>query len=383
MKFYIFPSQKETFDKKFQKIAKFLKVPPTVTYSEPMTKVKTTIYNGFEYHKKVRNTLEVIEVNIDLAEDNWILVATVYFSEGRIALINQEHFQDIPAHLGLGYKKCDACGHSHSNRLVSHIFYNTDTKEWKQVGSECAKMVFGTALDKFITRLYEVIEVCFGVLDPDKEGSWAKIPNHYFQEALHADTLLTITRQYRREKNPIWKKTAYDAYNNKIPGTTDFLNAYFNENAEKVDVDTEFASAVREFVKTLPEGDFNDKIRQSLGCDYIPRHSVFTAFFAVKLYEESLDNGWKDAHETHTIDEYYDLIGAQLLSHTFVNDIYGCYYLCKFLCNGIIYSKTISALNSLDKYKKEDGTFSFSAKVYRFEERQHEVKLGGRLRLIK
>ena len=203
MKVYITPDRRAVFEKKVAKIAKHLSIEPHITISEPMMKMRTThyIYNkGWGGYDKTKDYIEVCEVNIDIeSETKWKLVATVYFKEEMVALCDSKLFKEIPSYLGLKYKKCDACGHTSSNRAISHIFFNTETGEWQQLGSECAKMVFGTALDKFVVKLNEVVEISLGCTEDDF-GEWvAKQPDHYFQQALNINLALSVTREYRKE----------------------------------------------------------------------------------------------------------------------------------------------------------------------------------------
>lgn len=387
MKIYITPDHRAVFEKKVAKIAKHLSIEPQITISEPMMKMRTThyIYNkGWDGYGKTKDYIEVCEVNIDIeSEAKWKLVATVYFKEGMVALCDSKLFKDIPAHLGLKYKKCDACEHTSSNRAISHIFFNTETGEWQQLGSECAKMVFGTALDRFIVKLNEVIEISFGCTEDDF-GEWvAKQPDHYFQQALNTDLALSVTREYRKE-NPNWEKAWYDVNNIKHDGTTALLNDYFDRNAGKIAVDEAYTEEVRKYIATLPEGDFNDSIRAAFENDFIPRHKVFAIFFAAKMYEESLTSGdWAKVVSEYPSGASIDLKGAKLLSKERVQDFYygGSYWLAKFSVNGVTFRKSISNwLSFEDKFMDEDGSYTFNAAVKYIDDRRREIELGGRTR---
>ena len=387
MKVYITPDRRAVFEKKVAKIAKHLSIEPHITISEPMMKMRTThyIYNkGWGGYDKTKDYIEVCEVNIDIeSETKWKLVATVYFKEEMVALCDSKLFKETPSYLGLKYKKCDACGHTSSNRAISHIFFNTETGEWQQLGSECAKMVFGTALDKFVVKLNEVVEISLGCTEDDF-GEWvAKQPDHYFQQALNINLALSVTREYRKE-NPSWEKAWYDVNNIKHDGTTTLLNDYFDRYAGEIPVDEAYVAKVREYVMALPESDFNDSIRAAFENDFIPRHKIFTIFFAAKMYEESLTSGdWAKVVSEYPSGASIDLKGAKLLSKELVQDFYygGNYWFARFSVNGITFRKSISNWFSFeDKFMDEDGSFTFNAAVKYIDGRRREIELGGRIR---
>lgn len=388
MKFFIRPDQQEAVSKQIAKLSKHLTVKPTISFSEPRKELRTevTLYNnGFDGRGKSRYYIDVVEVDVDLeSAAEWKLVATVYFRENILAMMDAKLFKDIPAHLGLSYKKCDMCGHSNSRRSVSHIFRNTVTGEWKQLGSECAKLIFGTGLDKFVVKLYEVFNLSYGS-EPTLGGWMSSQPNNYFKEALEVGTLLSVVAEYRKGK-PKWEKTGWDErYRSKVPGTTDHLNEYYDDNVSAIAVDEGLRARVGEYVSRLPESDFNSAIKEAFENGYVARHEVYKVFFAHKMYEDSLTEGdWEETVRRIKDKGLISLNHAELLRKDLYEDYYGSGWMAWFRDReGVTYYKTFSNWCSFeDKFKEEDGTFSFAADLSWVDNRKREIRLGGRVRKL-
>jgi len=307
MKVYITPDKVESFQKKIWNMTKHLAVRPKIEFFEPklMKQITHTIVNnGWGYYgdgsggyKRTAKMLNVVEVTIDdIGEGDWVLVADVFYREGIVRMVSGKYFKDIPSHLGLGYTKCDYCGKTHGDRIEGHIIYNVKTGEWKQIGTACANKMF--EVDKymgcFTVQLCRCVEEKWGgCCDEMLFGEWVKSqPDHYFQDTIAIDWLIPAVVGYRKDCSELWQKSEYDrSCRNKLPGTTDFLNTYFNENEDKLSIDEGYNAKVKEFVKGLPESEFNNGIKETFEFGYCSRFEVFKVFFAVKMYEDSLTMG--------------------------------------------------------------------------------------------
>lgn len=424
MKAYILPEFKEKFEKLVNRASKHLEHKPAITFSEPMTKTKHTYINwkcdGEHGQDKYKNIVTVIEVTIDdITSGDWVLVANVFFKEQIIGMVSGKYYKDIPSNLGLDYSKCDYCGYTHPNRTKSHIVFNTRTGEWKQIGTACGKKMFEAGdLCQFTVKLIEVFNQTFACAGEDDWKDWCgRIPDHSWQEAYSVDSIIPAVVGYRKEINPEWEKACYNKETRiKEPGTTKFLQDYYFEHQQEHDellangetkhynalvIDEAYNAKVREFVSQLPDEYEEDyytgapdttrpkmktKIKIAFENKYILIQDIYTVFFAVKMYEDSLTrDDWEKLVESIKIGEKNEFRGVSLVSKDFYEDIYGCGYFCKFITReGLTIGKSFNNYSSFEsQFMNNDGTFSFACRADFINNRNRFIRLGGRVSRIK
>lgn len=399
---YIFPEMKDKFTKLVARASKHLSVAPTITYSEPMTKKKVTYTNwhigGEHSTDKTVEFVTVIEVSVDdITSGDWILVANVFYKESVVGMVNAEHYKDIPANMGLRYTKCDYCGHTHPNRTRAHIIYNTVTGEWKQIGTSCGKKMFRSGdLCQFTVELYKVIECVIGYCDgADWMGWCSRVPDHSWEVGYSIDSVIAAVVGYRKEVNPEWEKAYVLSNGERVNGTTHALRAYYESRSDLV-IDEAYCSKVRAFVDALPDDKwyndyyeryegFNYNIKRAFEAGYIKPVDLYTVFFAVKMYDESLTEGdWEKVAAQFKVGEKREFRSLTLESKTFYDDIYGSGWFCKFsTSDGVTLTKSFSNFDGFEAgFKNEDGTYSFAARVDFINNRKRTIKLGGRVSKI-
>lgn len=393
MKVYILPSEKDKFVHKLSLMSKHLEKMPRVEFSEPKwMKKKTTVIHdkGWGGIGKEIETIEVIEVTIeDIEQGQWVLVADVFYKEGIVAMLSHKYFKDMPTKFGLDYKACDYCGKNHPNRTKAHVVFNPTTGEWKQIGSTCVSKMFGSEyLNSFTVQLYKVVEVCSGCMDPDLLGGWmARIPDHSWQKAYSVDALLPVVKGYRDEVDKQWKKSWFNTETrHKEPGTTDFLWDYYYENVSRFELDEGLSKAVRGFVSSLGDDEFNRDIKQAWEDQYIQKWEIYKVFFALKMYEDSLTVGqWENQKAAFVVGEKINLLNVSVVKKEEGRDEYGYFTYITFKNKeGVLFSKSFTSTSALEiDCKNPDGTYSFSAKCVHIDDRKRMVKLGGRISRIK
>lgn len=385
MKCYILSSQKDTFAHKIELASKHLSRKPEVVFSEPMMKRRTTytiINNGWDGRYREVDYIEVIEVTIeDIQDKGWTLVANVHHREGVVELVDGALFGKIPSSLGLGYSRCDYCGGKHSGRILSHILFNSEKGEWKQVGSTCISKMFGNRyITKFTTDLVRIVEICFGCLDDDCMGIFGrKETSHFMGQAICVADILTAVREYRKE-NPVWKKKDYTPSGAVIKGTTDLLNEWLCLNV--IEPDTEYVTKVTEYAKNLPESDFNNGMKEAIENGFIARHEIYKVFFLCKAYDDD-HSGLKERMGAFMAGQPIVLEGVKMTSSEWVEDMYGRSLVCVFEKDGIRFTKGVANSGVIEKFHNEaDDTYSFSATVKWVYTNRGIISLGGRLRKI-
>ena len=393
MKVYILPSEKDKFVHKLSLMSKHLEKMPRVEFSEPkwMKKKTRVIYDkGWGGIGKEVETIEVIEVTIeDIEQGQWVLVADVFYREGIVAMLSHKYFKDMPTKFGLDYKACDYCGKNHSNRTKAHVVFNPTTGEWKQIGSTCVSKMFGSEyLNSFTVQLYKIVEVCSGCMDPDLLNGWmARIPDHSWQKAYSVDALLPVVKGYRDEVDKQWQKSWFNTETrHKEPGTTDFLWDYYYENASRFELDEGLSKAVRGFVSSLADDEFNRDIRQAWEDQYIQKWEIYKVFFALKMYEDSLTVGqWENQKAAFVVGEKINLLNVSVVKKEEGRDEYGGFTYITFKNKeGILFGKSFTSTRALENdCKNPDETYSFSAKCVYIDDRKRMVKLGGRISRIK
>ena len=403
MRVYILPELREAFEKKVKEASKHLACPPKMTFSEPMEKTKKTIvatkFEGEVDVRKYREVVTVIEVDMDeITSGDWVAVADVHYHEGIVGIVSSKYYKDIPEQFGLDYAKCDYCGGIDHDRKLSHIVYNTKTGEWKQIGSSCSKKMFNAGdICKFTIKLYEVFQQTLACVGDGEWGGWCgRVPDHSWQKAYNIDQIISAVVGYRKDVNPEWQKAERDNRGRKIgEGTTDLLLEYYAKRVEKLVIDEEYNKKVRDFVETLPddhgynewEGEtgFNCKLKQAFEAGFIQNKDFYTAFFAVKMYEDSLTAPeFEEKVKGLEKGSYVDLVGAKLVDKFEDEGYYGWVTVARFEYNGVMFSKSFSNWCSTEaSYKKEDGKFYFSAPVDYINRKKREVRLCGSCRKLK
>ena len=203
MEFFISPDQKEICQKKIDKIFKCITNIPKVNYEFiSKLKIETVIVHEGGYERKYYK-MDAIKVTIDdFTLNEWVLVATVSFKNNAVLMSNAELFKKIPPIFGLDYHTCDHCGSTHSNRIESHILYNTKTETWMQVGSSCINKLIngGKYLNDLMIKLHNIVEMCGGCeIDPfGWYGSHWRPSSKYLMEAIRFDQAITTTDDYRK-----------------------------------------------------------------------------------------------------------------------------------------------------------------------------------------
>lgn len=401
MKVYILPENKELFEKKFKQASKHLAVMPNITFGYVETKQKEILINwscdGEHGVDKYKRVIDVIPVEIEeITSGDWVLVADVHYDEGIVGMVNSKLYKDIPSRFGLGYDKCDYCGHTHRNRVKAHIVYNTATGEWKQIGTACGKKMFEAGdICKFTIKLYEVFQQTIACVGDENWGGWcAKIPDHSWQKAYFIDSVIAAVVSYRKEVNPEWEKTYWENKYTKVPGTTTKLRDYFDSHEDFV-IDAKYNAKVKAFVDTLVGGskqdewgdselDFNGKIKVAFDDGYILPRDFYTVFFAVKMYEESLTRGdWDKVAAGFQVGQKVEIRNAKVVSKDFEEGCYGTAWFVKFDFGGVILTKSFGHIGTLENFEQKDGTYSFMARVDYINNNKRTIRLGGRFSRIK
>ncbi len=415
MKFYIMANQQADCKKRLEKMFAKLANKPSVTFGEVEQKVKKRITDlkdgdGVDRFEE-KQIVDVVLVEIeDFAIREWRLVASVYFYEGIVAMCDDNLFKDMPKQFGLDYFKCDFCGSTRSHRKESHVLYNKITGEWKQVGSECVNKVIDGAkyLSKLIVQLNEYFLVTLCGCEYGEVDGW-KIPDHSWQQALDIKTAIALCKAYRTNKTTAWVKSEYTDYG-KVGGTNDDLQRYYGEcitNGLLVD-DEDLFNNVANYVSGLNGGldwdgspDFNQRIKDAFSAEYIRMGDVYLAYFALKGYEDGIgQNAFLNKCTALGIekDAKYNFVGV-LDSYKIVQGYYGSEIICKFTAdNGMRFEKTLTNLNTLAKFTKEQIAdeygfvenkffigkhYSFSCNVKYIKTAKEVVGLGGRMAKVK
>ena len=403
MIFYITPDKREECANKLDKMFKHFAKKPAVEFSEVHEVVKTTkiAFEGEEGEGAERWNVDthryrinVIKVTIeDIEVGEWKLVASVYYRENVVTLVNKELFKDVPQQFGLDYMRCDYCGGTRSKRIESHILYNTVKGQWMQVGSECLNKVVdgGKYLASIITKLYEFFEVRLGGCDEEGYHGW-RVPSHNAQRAITFDTAVMACKSFRENVTAEWVKGRYDnsVY---LPGTNKDLQNYYIEN--EWTVDDSLLAKVRAYVDTLKGGvdfdgepDFNQRIKDAVRDEWIAVQDIYLAYFALKGYEDSLTAGDFDAVlQSAGIEKgvKYTFKGSlSKLEEVECVDYYGQPYMelqASFIeaGTGLVFVKSVSYGSVIDPYKQEDGSYKFKATVKYIARKKRYIGLGGRL----
>lgn len=402
MTVYIFPEMREKFLKLIARASKHLAVAPKVTVSGPVTKTKVTRHvwrdDDGVGERKIKEVVTVLEITIDeITSGDWVLVSDVLFNEGFLTMENGRYYANIPESLGLNYKKCDYCGHTHANRAKAHIVYNTVTGEWKQIGTSCGKKMFkGGDICRFTVELYKCVDISGGCMDFGFADWCAGVPDHSWKIAYNVDDVIARVVMYRKEVCAEWEKAERINRFERVGGTTEKLLSF--RDVSRDEIPQSYIDAVKGFVARLEskpvlngwgdvEDDFNGKIKAAFEPGYVLKSDFYAVFFAVKMYDDSLTiEDWKTrVSATYKVGEKYAFVGCELVNKEYYEDVYGAGYFCKFTTtDGITITKTFSNWDGFDsQFRNENGTYSFMARVDYINNNKRTVKLGGRVSRIK
>jgi hypothetical protein len=391
MTIYILPDKIEDFKKKLNRMMAHLENKPSVTYSEPQEHKVTDIvsYNkGWDGRERYQYMLTLIEVSIeDVCQCDWLMVASVFHDEGVVEMIDKQMFKSIPQYMGLKYYRCDYCGRKEARRKTSHIIYNKVTGEWKQVGSSCVNKMFdnGKYLADFSIKLFNLIEVCFGGCSLDMFGFGGRIPDHYYKQALSLEEMIYCTSDFMDAGNIRWEKALYERVGGRSvkvkDSTTTTLNEYHDTWTKKGTYKGLY-KAVSEFVKGLDNSsDFIANIKRAFEAEFIARHEVFVAFYALKMYKDSLNPFDQKCEEFGIKENEKFHIEGSITSKKVHTDEWGLFYEYIILDSktGLEFIKTSSSNVLFDKYTDANGKISFSSMIGRIDNKDYRIRLNGRL----
>ena len=391
MKFYITTDKKNECEKRINRMFKKFSTQPQVTY---------TLVSRQEERDGETLVLDAYLVEIeDIQQSEWTLVATVHYNLGMVFMIDDNLFKDIPAHLGLNYIKCDYCGTTHKSRRESHILYNNVTGEWFQVGTACVdKMIDGGKYLSTITKNVEKLTVKLG---GHYGGSWETwIPDYkYWSLAMTIKQAVCLVKKFRSEVSFLWKRAEYNEYGEKVvEGTSTMLKDYAKNQLKSIEVDEEYFNKVAAYVDTLNGGyddwtnepDLNQKIKDTFENGFVKVAELFTAFFAQKGYESTLEKvGFEKDLETYQIKkgERFSFNGKVVSVDEIEVPSYSYYcpttiaylYTLKDDATGLFFEKEVGSKSTMESFKQEDGNYKFSGKIKYIAYRNQRVVFGGRL----
>lgn len=395
MEIYILTNRTNEFKTAFNKLTKKLTNQPTIIFHEPKDMAVKYHYTPTKYHQE---TLNLTKVEIDNFQNNeWLLVANVYHQDKIVEKINNEWYKHIPSHYGVAYTKCEHCGKTQSNRVLSHIWYRPSTNEWLQIGSTCTQKVDGDAyLAKFFMQLkYYIQSNGIGYCsDWGNEGAfYGGLPNNEFKQTYHISMILPIIEEYRKEVNG-WRKTTYDNQNRRVGGSTDDIKDMFGSTPHHQPNEQLF-NEVATFVKNMDgESDFIKTIKEGFEAEYICLHETFIVFFAHKMWEDSTKESWRDrmVREGYGVGEKVSGLWKLTNYYTYKGDGYynfGQTMLCYHFTNESGYDFVFDTQADIAKYlvsgthNQEGATYKFGATIKRHTEHNKIIHIGGRLSKVK
>lgn len=386
MKFYITPDQVSNCKKRLARMFSHFTNTPNVTYSKVhKVKQETQISENGRRAGVERIWIDAVCVEIDEIKMNeWVLVASIYFADQIVSMVSTEYFKVMPAQYGLHYTKCDACGSTRESRKEMHVLYNTETNEWKQVGSSCVNKMIngGKYISTFALQLYKYVDIVLGGCDEEDWGGGWMPKSKYCQKAISFDDAICVAREYRKTYRGEYLQPEYDDYGKKVKyGTLDNLISYeCNDYTGAQDADV--IANVKAYIQALPESDYHNKMRAAIENEYINLYDMHLAFFAVKGWEESQGGGFAGYVKDNGIAEGVklaldvELTGIRKQASYFAE----CEYVAHFVDNnGIQYRKTIAGEHVLDAYNVEGKRYRFNASVKWISTERSYIGLGGRL----
>ena len=391
MRIYITVGKEQDFEKQVKRASRHLGYVPEILWLPIERKEARQFYLAKYGVDEVRYFVNVHPCEIEeITSGDWLFVANVHYEEGLLAVCNREYYSQIPSQFGIEYQNCDFCGKKHSHRKLSHIIYNKVTCEWKQIGISCASVMLKNGdISKFITRLVTVIE-CYGCEEGDFDHWVRNVPEHSLQAAISAEKMISIIKDYREnaENGMEWVKTVRVKGIIVEPGTAQFILDWMREH--KCGVDAEYSKEVLDYVNSLPsdaeywgggqwEEGFNDKIKAAFEGGIVILADIWAAYWAVKKYEDDKTNiDWMKHAEKYTDGGVVKLKNAKLVSCDRIEGYYGFVLRCVFSFDGYKFCKDFSNRGAVEKFRNEDGTYSFSAHVKKISPRGRSIILGGR-----
>ena len=404
MNFYISPDKQQELEKKLERMFKHLEVKPIVTMSGVQQVVKDVITDyGIEGYSRKRYKINAIYVQIeDIKTQDWVLVATVDYRNGRILMGDSRYFKIIPEQYGLQYTKCDHCGGIHSNRIESHILFNPATMEWMQVGSSCINKMLngGKYLNGLMVKLQEVIDACGGCGDDEWHGGYWRPSNKYLVEAISFEEAIGVCNDFMIEKNTnIWVKPVYEGSIKVSEGTNSALIDYFCEkrNSNSINIDKNLIDSIKNYFNGIEYGEvdyeknLNQKIKDAFEDEFITLHDMYLAWFAIMGYKNSIDTAGFENHvkslgiekgqEFNFCGELVETFAVEVEDYTYYGGThieYDCYFMDDN--TGIKFKKQVSSRDVIEKYKQENGKYMFTGTVKYISTRRQFVCFGGRLK---
>ena len=394
MEIYILTNKTNDFKTALNKIVKKLSNQPTIFFHDPKDEIVKYHYTPNKYYQK-RINLTKVEIT-DFTNNEWLLVANVYHQDRIIEKINDTYYKHIPTHYGIDYTKCEHCGKSQSNRILSHIWYKPSTNEWLHIGSTCTQKVDGDAyIAKFFQRLkYYIQESGIGYCTDwgNEEQFYGGLPNNAYKECVHLAQLLPIVAEYRKQENG-WRKTEYDDNGKRYGGSTDDILDMWHRAT--IQADETLYNEIATFVQNLDgEGDFIQTIKKGFEAEFVNLYEAFIPFFAHKMWEDSTKGSWKDQMANEGYGKGDKVSGLwQLTSyHTYIGKgyyDYGCRVHEYRFANEKGYLFELDTQGDLSKYLASGthteigATYKFSATIKGHTEHHRVIHIGGRLSKVK
>lgn len=405
MDFYINPDQREKVEKKINLMLKKFEHKPNVTFSDVQQVIRTSVIDfGEDGVRRSSTKINAVQVKIDdVALDEWTLVATVDYQRDMLIICNKKMFKYIPEQYGLKYNKCDHCGSVHTNRLESHILYNTITSEWMQVGSTCVNKVVngGKYLNGFIIKLYEAIKVYGGCDDMGwSSGAW-RPSKKYMMEGIRFKDAFECVLSYMEENGDVWQKAEWEKGCKIIDGTNDNLMRWYAKYKDCIKTDDALFDSVKKFFMDMERGEDDEykgpsltqKIIDAFNDDFIALCELYVAWFAISIYKKHLESAdYENLLKSKGIEKgmKIDICGTLLATNRVADEdaagsYYGrpiYYYEVSFddKNTGLVFKKNVSSVDVIEKFKCEDGLYRFNADVKYIAMKNCYVGLGGRLR---
>ncbi len=394
MEIYILTSKRNEFEESLRKISTKLTHKPTIIFHEPKD-MAVKYYTTPNKYSQYRLNLTKVEID-DFKNNEWLLVANVYHQDRIVEKINNDWYKHIPSHYGIDYTKCEHCGKSQSNRILSHIFYNPQTKEWIQIGSTCIQKVDGdNYLTKFFIRLKNyVLDKGFGYCDDwgNECAFYGGLPNNSYKLCVHLAQILPIIAEYRKEVNG-WRKTTYDNQNRRVGGSVDDIKDLYSKAT--IQANENLFNEVATFVKNLDgNSDFIQTIKKGFDAEYINLHESFIAFFAHKMWEDETKGKWTDkmANEGYAIDNKVSGLWTITNHYTYIGNGYFNYgqTMQRYtFTNEKGYNFQFDTQADIAKYlmsgtHNEIGSiYKFGATIKGYTEHNKIIHIGGRLSKVK
>lgn len=254
------------------------------TVGKPYDKVfYHSIIEDGKFVGKVKCMHNVCDVYIHFPEENnWRLLATYNKGAFMPTDFTKLLVPKIKEH-GIGYNKCDVCGHYCVN---SFLIENTETGDELQVGCECAKK-FGintlTYLSKFTSELHKIYDYSLPDIEGD-EPEWRGSKDAPFKTAYLTEDLIAAAKA-EYDECPVWRKGVYTDGRYVRSRTSENIEARLNSGNFKKEV--KYVCEVGRYLSSKePITDFEKEMR-SLNCNvYACAEQAVYAFFMVKNYEE-------------------------------------------------------------------------------------------------